>query len=101
MSIEIFKDTTNKGKWCIRNGLVRTNAVVDKLSEQNLLTIYRQIGKIMKIPDWKAEMEKDKRSYLSDKKTDTYCVATKFPSVPCYWDENGNCTKHKQVKRKR
>lgn len=47
--IEIFKDKKRFGKWSIRNGMLRTTCVVDNLSEKNLMTIYKRIGKILKI----------------------------------------------------
>ena len=61
--IELFFEK-DKGTYVIRNGLFRNNCCVDKLSEQNLMTLHRKISKIMKIPDWKAEMEADKKKYL-------------------------------------
>jgi len=56
--IQTFQDKDTK-KWCIRNGMFRTNCVVCNLSEHNLQTIHRQIGKILKIPDYKKEMENE------------------------------------------
>lgn len=38
-----------EGLYVIRKGFMRSNCVTDKLSEQNLRSIYNQIGKILKI----------------------------------------------------
>ena len=62
--IQIFKDIKNRGKWIIRTGMLKDHCVLDNLSEQNLRTIYRNIGKLLKIHDWKKEMEEDKDRFL-------------------------------------
>lgn len=67
MSIELNFDK-DKGKYFIRNGLFRTNCVIDNIKEVDLLSLYRKIGRVLKIPDWKKEMEKDKRKYLCVKR---------------------------------
>lgn len=41
------------GLYVIRKGFLRTNCVVDKLSEQNLRSIYNKIGKLLKIKGYK------------------------------------------------
>jgi len=62
--VEIFEDKEKRGEWTIRNGMFRNNCVVDRLSEGNLLTIYKKIGKILSIPDFKKEMEADRDRFI-------------------------------------
>ena len=50
--IEFWKD---KSGYTIRKGTHRNFCVVDNLDKKDLAIIHRKIGKILKIPDFKAE----------------------------------------------
>jgi hypothetical protein len=66
--VVIFQDKDKKifGKYTIRNGF-RENSTCGGLTERNLMTIYKKIGKILRIPDYKKEMQDEKNTMLASK----------------------------------
>ena len=61
MEIELHK---HRDKYFIRKGTTRTNCVVNSLTIEDLTELHKMIGKVIGKPDWKEEMEIDKKKFI-------------------------------------